>query len=269
MPGVALLNYKGGVGKSTLTRELAASLARQYRQRSLVIDMDPQANVSRRLGFRPAPGTAPPTLAAAIKEDRAGCAAEILTPCGWDDPLAQYIDLLPSSFDLENRISEAGVVGAVMRLRKVMTGLGGHHWRFYDCAPSLGHLTQMALVAAGGEQQCGVVLVAEPEYDGVEGVVKAHEFVLGYREVLGVPHMKVYGIVINKNRDTDLHKSYIAEMQDRFGDLVWGPILPLRATLADAQSSAVPLHSMPGGKKTDEMTGWFDQLTNHLVKAAA
>lgn len=265
MPGIAFLNYKGGVGKTTLTREFAAALARRG-QRSLGIDMDPQANLSRRLGFTSDPANPAPTLAGAIKEDRTGGAVEILTPCGWDDPLAANIDLLPSSFDLENRISEAGVVGAVVRLRNIMTGLGGHHWRFYDCAPSLGHLTQMALVAAGGEEQCGVVLVCEPEYDGLEGCVKAYEFIEGYAAILGVPHLKVIGIVINRARNTDLHNSNITVLVDRFGSLVWEPRLPLWTTLADAHNSAVPLHTMPG-PKARELESKFDLLTDRLVKA--
>lgn len=262
MPGVAVLNYKGGVGKTTFTRELAAALARQG-QRSLAVDMDPQANLSRRLGFS---GHDRPTLAGAIQANRTGSAAEILTPCGWEDPLAASIDLLPSSFDLENRISEAGTVGAVVRLRNVMTGLGGHHWWLYDCAPSLGHLTQMALVAAGAEEPCGVLLVVEPEYDGLEGCIKAYEFMAGYAGVLGVPHLQVVGIVVNRARNTELHQSNIAQLVDRFGDLVWEPHIPLWTTLADAHNSAVPLHTMPGPKARD-LVGRFGQLANRLTKA--
>jgi cellulose biosynthesis protein BcsQ len=263
MPGIVFMNYKGGVGKSTAARELAAGFARRG-QRSLAIDMDPQANLSRRLGFLP--GSSAPTLANALKRDETGCAADILTPCGWDDPLAASIDLLPSSFDLENRISEAGVVGAVVRLRNIMTGLGGHHWRLYDCPPSLGHLTQMALVAAGAEEQSGVVLVAEPEYDGVEGCVKAAEFVEGYAAVLGVPHMRVVGIMVNKLRNTDLHRHNLSKLIGQFGDLVWEPHLPLWTTLADAHNNAIPLHAMPGTKAT-QLGDRFDQLTDQLTKA--
>jgi cellulose biosynthesis protein BcsQ len=267
VPGIVFLNHKGGVGKSTATREFAAALARRG-HRSLAIDMDPQANLSRRLGFRPEPGVDVPTLANAIQANRTGCAAEIVTPAGWDDPLAGYIDLLPSSFDLENRISEAGVVGAVVRLRNVMTGLGGHHWRFYDCPPSLGHLTQMALVAAGAEEKCGAVLIVEPEYDGLEGCVKAAEFIEGYAGVLGVPHLQVVGIVVNRTRNTDLHNSNIDTLRQRFGDLIWEPHLPLWTTLADAHNSAVPLHTMPG-PKTGELLARFEKLTDRLIETMA
>jgi len=264
MPGVAVLNYKGGVGKTTVVRELAAALARR-RERSLAVDMDPQANLSRRLGFRSDPARPAPTLANALKEDRTGGAGSIVVPCRWDDPLAASIDLLPSSFDLENRISEAGVVGAVVRLRNIMTGLAGHHWRFYDCAPSLGHLTQMSLVAAGAEEHAGVLLVAEPEYDGLEGCIKAYEFISGYAAVLGVPHLKVIGIVVNRVRNTDLHSNNVKDLVNQFGDLVWEPHLPLWSTLADAHNSAVPLHTMPGPKPRELQTK-FDLLTDRLVK---
>lgn len=264
MPGVAILNYKGGVGKSTLARELAAALARRQ-QRSLAVDMDPQANLSRRLGFQASVSDPRPTLAGALKDNRTGSAGEILVPCGWDDPLAAYIDLLPSSFDLENRISEAGTVGAVVRLRNIMTGLGGHHWRIYDCAPSLGHLTHMSLVAAGGEDQCGVLLVVEPEYDGLEGCIKAAEFMDGYAAMLGVPTLRVVGIVVNRVRRTELHNANLALLIDRFGPLVWRPYIPLWTALADAHNSAVPLHTMPGAK-AGELVGMFDAIADQLIK---
>ncbi|GGK10753.1 chromosome partitioning protein ParA [Pilimelia anulata] len=267
MPGLAILNYKGGVGKSTLARELAASLARRQ-QRSLAVDMDPQANLSRRLGFQSSLADPLPTLAGAIKNDVTGGAADILTPCSWNDPLAQYIDLLPSSFDLENRISEAGTVGAVVRLRNIMTGLGGHHWRIYDCAPSLGHLTHMALVAAGAEEECGVLLVTEPEQDGLEGCIKAYEFMEGYAAVLGVPHLRVLGIVINRVRRTELHQENITKLVDRYGSLVWEPHVPLWTTLADAHNSAVPLHTMPG-PKADELVTKFETITDRVIKEMA
>jgi chromosome partitioning protein len=126
----------------------------------------------------------------------------------------------------------------------------------------------MALVAAGGEEQSGVVLVAEPEYDGLEGCIKAAEFVEGYSEMLGVPRLRVVGIVVNRTRNTDLHNSNIDALRDRFGDLVWDPHLPLWTTLADAHSSAVPLHSMPG-PKAKELIERLDSLTDQLVKAMA
>jgi chromosome partitioning protein len=259
------MNYKGGVGKSMLTREIAAELGRRG-QRALTVDMDPQANLSRRLGFPAEAST--PTLSWALQANRTGCAADVLVPCRWDDPLAAQIDLLPSSFDLENRISEAGVVGAVLRLRNVMTGLGGHHWRLYDCAPSLGHLTQMALVAAGAEQKVGVVLAVEPERDAVLGCIKAYEFVKGYAATLGVPHLQVVGIVINRNRGTEHHQSHIDALVGRFGGLVWEPYLPLWNVLADAQSTAVPLHAM-GGTKAADMGKKIEALTDRLVEAVA
>jgi cellulose biosynthesis protein BcsQ len=267
MPIVALQNFKGGVGKTALTVALAASLARRGR-RVLAVDMDPQANLSRRLGFTQDPSTPVPTLSEALKAAIPGCAAEIITRCGWADPAAAQIDLLPSRFDLENRIYEAGTVGAVQRLVVVTRGmLDPYDWVLIDCPPSLGHLTQMSMVLSGqphrGSQAGWVLIVTEPEFDSMDGAVHTAEFVTEHASTLGVPRVRVAGVIVNRTRPTDLHRTNIADIESMFGDLVWSPYVPLWVTLADAQNSAVPVHSLPG-ERAATLAAHVDTLTDRL-----
>ncbi len=259
MPVVALMNNKGGVGKTTLTAVLAATLARRG-SRVLAIDMDPQANLSRRLGFpEPTPEHDVATLAEALKANIAGCAADIVTPCRWEDDTAARVDLLPSRFDLENRISEAGTVGAHLRLVNI-TGdmIDSYDWTLIDCPPSIGHLTQMAMVLAG-QRRAGragyVLVVTEPEYDSMRGAQRVVDFVGANAGALSVPDLRVIGVVINQVRQSDLtlsnasertglHAENVTDIHAAFGELVWEPLLPLWTVVAEAQGAAVPVHTM-------------------------
>jgi chromosome partitioning protein len=264
---VVVTNNKGGVGKSAVVRELSASLAR-HGQRVLCGDLDPQANLSRRLGFVDDPaGPLRPTLADAIKADETGCAVDIVVPCEWDE----RIDLLPASFDLENRISEAGTVGAVQRLRNVLSGVTKPYaWRLLDCPPSLGHLTQLGMVAAGSEEESDgpgfVVIVLEPEFDAMTGALRVRDFVAQYAARLGVPRLRVGGVIVNRVRHTDLHSANIADIAEAFEGLMWEPHVPLWTVLADANNSAVPLPSLGG--KGREMAGLFDALAERMEAVA-
>ena len=267
MPAVAIENNKGGVGKSTLCAALAAAHARK-RRRVLCVDMDPQANLSRRLGFHDNLTAPVPTLAEAIRANDQGCAADIVIPCQWDDPTAEQIDLLPSRFDLENRISEAGTVGASLRLANVMVGLVElYDWVLIDCPPSLGQLTQMAMVAAGQDKDGYVLIVANPEFDAMTGAVRVRDFVRQYAAALGVPNLGIGGVIINGVRRTDLHASNMVEINEAFGPLVWEPHVPLWTAMADAMNSAVPVHSLPG-QKAAELTERLDALADRMALAS-
>lgn len=85
-----------------------------------------------------------------------------------DDPKAERIDVLPARFELINRKSEAGVVGATFRLKKALSGwTEDYDVVLLDTRPELGHLVQMAIVAADT-----VLIVAAPEHDAVAAAVR-------------------------------------------------------------------------------------------------
>ncbi|MFI5497360.1 ParA family protein [Actinoplanes sp. NPDC051859] len=265
MPTAILANNKGGVGKSALTCALAAALA-QRGHRVWAVDMDPQANLSRRLGVETEDPDHPiPTLAEALKSAERGCAADIVVPCGWDDPTAERISLLPARFDLENRVAEAGTVGASLRLSKVMQGLDSpDDWVLIDCPPSLGHLTQMAMVAGGQPSRRGrVLIVVEPEFDALRGAVRVHSFVQSSAADLGVPGLTVAGVVLNRIRSTATHAYNVTEVETRFGPLMWPPYLPLWTAMSDANNDAVPLHTLPG-EHARELTTRVSALADRM-----
>src|SRR3954447_18619904 len=152
---VPIGNHKGGSGKTCTTVNTAAALA-EAGKRVLVIDLDPQANASRRLGRAFDLNEPVATTAEVIKSGEDGIAADAIIPCGWPEPYADLIHLIPARFDLENRVSEAGIVGAVNRLRRAMrAGDEAYDVTLLDLPPSLGHLTQLGLAAAVDEDELG------------------------------------------------------------------------------------------------------------------
>jgi cellulose biosynthesis protein BcsQ len=259
---IAVANNKGGAGKTTVIAYLAEALAARGR-RVLAIDMDPQANLSRRLGYGEAELVDMVTTAEVVAANQSGCAAEGIIGCRWSLPafpgLVEQIDVLPARYDLEARVSEAGTLGAHERLERSLEGVGeDYDIVFLDCPPSLGHLTQLGLAAADT-----VLLVLRPEYDHLQGAIRVRDFIDRYRRHLGRPYLGISGVVINEHdRRRGLHHWHTDSVTDTFGPLLWGPPVPSRAALAEAIDAAAPLRSR--GAATRPLIEVFSALADHL-----
>jgi cellulose biosynthesis protein BcsQ len=266
VPRVAIGNHKGGSSKTTTTVCLAAALA-EAGHRVLVVDLDPQANASRRLGVRFNPNDPAPTISEAIEESvpgMEGLAADAIVPAAWPEPYAERIHVVSSRFDLENRISEAGVVGAVGRLRRALAGVDDDYAvTLVDCPPSLGHLTQNALACA----DAGAVTVLEPEYDSVEGALRYRDFITANAGELGNPQLRLIGVIVARLRaNLGAHAFQLEGLDDTFGtDLLWSPYVPERAVVKDAADAAQPLSAYPGPAASLMVDTWRE-LASRLAK---
>jgi cellulose biosynthesis protein BcsQ len=260
---VAIGNHKGGSGKTAATTGFAAALAEQGK-RVLVVDLDPQANATRRLGAAYDAEHPVPTTAEVIKDGSDGIAAQAIRPCGWEAPYADRIDVIPARYDLENRISEAGLVGAVLRLRRALAGVDDDYdVTLLDCPPSLGHLTQLGLAAA----QYAVCTV-EPEYDSVEGAMRYRDFVADEhnREGLSNLSLRLIGYIVCRVRSgVGAHTYQLDGIPETFGaDMVWTPYVPERAAQKDAADGELPLRLVTTGAGRQHAALW-DDLTKRLL----
>ncbi|MFJ4562101.1 ParA family protein [Streptomyces massasporeus] len=258
---VALANNKGGVGKTTTTIRLAEGLAKAGK-RVLVVDMDPQGNASRRLGWAYDDEDPRNTISEAIRADRKGAVADVIQPIGWDVEYASRIALAPARLELENRMSEAGVVGSWQRLAVGLDGADDHFdYTLLDCPPSLFHLTQLALAAADS-----VVIVTEPEYDSVEAAVRVRDFVEQRAVALANPDLEVVGVIVNGMQNLASHSDQLTGLRDTFAGLVWDPVIKHRSLIVDADGDEVPLTEVRG-EKAGEVRATFELLAQTMVKA--
>lgn len=221
---IVVTNHKGGVGKTNCVVNLAAALARAGLQ-VLAVDLDPQANATRRFGIEYDPENPILTMSEVVKAGADGVGEEAVVPCGWVDesgnatPEAANIDVLPSRFDLINRETEAGQVGAVRRVKKALGGWSeGYDAIIIDTPPSLGHLVQMAMAAADT-----VLIPCEPAYDTAEAAIRLRDFVGLHAEDLGNPSLRVGGLLITRYRATLEAELQVEGLREQFGELVWNP----------------------------------------------
>lgn len=215
-------NNKGGVGKTELTVQLAAALARDGAN-VLVVDMDPQANATRRLGVEWDPAEPIPTMSEVIRADQVGAGQGAVVACGWrtaeGQPTveAENIDVLPSRFDLINRETEAGVVGAVRRLTKALEGwIEDYDVVLIDTRPDLGHLVQMSMAAAHT-----VIIPTDPNYDSVEAAIRVSDFVERHAADMANPNLRIGGVIITRRKTTTEQDFQVEGIKEQFGDLVW------------------------------------------------
>ncbi len=179
---IAMINQKGGVGKTTTTVNLAAALARKGR-RVLIVDLDPQAHASLHLGIEPEPGSA--SLYDLLLDPQMDPAEALIEA-------REGLFVLPSDTDLA--AAEGELSALPDRHTRLARVLGRLHDRIeyvlIDCPPSLGMLTINALVAAGD-----VIIPMQAQFLALQGVGKLLETITLVTQNLN-PSLRVAGVVL-------------------------------------------------------------------------
>jgi chromosome partitioning protein len=243
---VAVVNQKGGVGKTTVTLGLAsAAMARG--DRVLVVDADPQANATWALGIEPEGveyGTAE-----AIEADETGAAAKGITSSAWD-PL---VDVLPASRTLQERDAEVGKKRLAKRLRRALVGVAANYELvIVDCSPALGSLTTNALAAAEL-----ALMVVEPAALSARGVAGVSDLIDSVWEHYN-DRLDIAGVIVNRvppvSHEADRQNELLARMLGR--STVWVPEIPQRVIVTEALSRRIPIHL--SGVRGAETASMFD-----------
>ncbi|NCD24661.1 MAG: ParA family protein [Deltaproteobacteria bacterium] len=224
---LVLANQKGGVGKTTTTVNLAASLA-AMEQRVLVIDCDPQANASSGLGVDV--GSLKKSVYQALFTPEK--ARAIIR--GTD---MEYLRILPSTPDLvgaEIELNDAPNREFILRAI-VDTVTDEYDYILIDCPPSLGLITINALSAAKW-----LLVPLQCEYYALEGIahlMKTHALI---QERLN-PNLEILGILLTMfDKRNKLSFMVEREVRDHFGELVFATTIPRNVRLSEAPSHGLP-----------------------------
>lgn len=242
---IALANQKGGVGKTTTSMNLAASLA-TYEKRVLLIDADSQANASSGLG---------------VDLSKVDCSIYECLINGADVHEAIYttdidrLDIIPSNINLVG--AEVEMLNFEHReylLKNILSSLDKEYdFILIDCSPSLGLITVNALTAANS-----VIIPVQCEYFALEGISKLLNTIKIVKKKLN-PELEIEGFLLTMyDSRLRLANQIYDEVKRHFQELVFKTVIQRNVKLSEA-----PSHGLPAILYDADSTG----AKNHLALA--
>lgn len=244
---IAFSNHKGGVGKTTCTLNIGAALS-DIGKKTLLVDLDPQANLSAGLGV--------------MDEHVENSVYEALSSRVEDLPIMEIsdkLDLVPSSINLS--VIEMELAGAVSRehilsdlLKKVEDK---YDYVLIDCQPSLGLLTLNALAAVDF-----VIIPLQPETFAKDGLSKL-EGTIGLVQKRLNPRLKLLGIILNRVKKLVIHTQIAEVVADEYENMVFKNQINETVALTESQAFRENIFEYNDGK--NKAAKEFKALTKEII----
>lgn len=238
---VAIINQKGGVGKSTTAINLGAALGEMGKQ-VLIVDLDPQGNSTSGVGIdKGMIETDVYDILITAKTPEAIPLEEAIIP-----DVCYGLDVVPATIDLA--AAELDLVTQLARESRLQSALGAvrgkYDYIFIDCPPSLGLLTVNALVAADK-----VITPIQCEFYALEGVTQLLETMNRVKNALN-PSLEVLGILMTMyDSRTKLSNQVVEEVRKHFGSRVFETVIPRSTKVSEAPSYGIPITQYDVGGK--------------------
>ena len=223
---LAVVNQKGGVGKTTTAVNLTAAIT-ELGKRVLLCDFDPQANATSGLGLDK-------------RKLRHSVYDVVVNEVGPEDAICstKYGDVLPSTADLAGAAVELiGFPDASFRLKKALEQIKDHYdLILIDCPPSLEMLTLNGLAAADG-----ILVPVQCEYYALEGLSDLLNTLRMVKKRIN-PQLEIFGVALTMfDGRTNFSTQVAQEVRRHFPGKVFGPVIPRNVRLAEAPSHGLPV----------------------------
>src|SRR5919197_4691015 len=229
---VAVANQKGGVGKTTTAINLAASLA-LAEQRVLIVDVDPQGNLTSGVGQKGVRGEAGTIYEALTGSEPTLDARPFIVSTAVDN-----LSLIPADRNLTGaEIEMVSLPHREERLRKLLASVRDEYNHvLIDCPPSLGLLTLNALVAADA-----VLIPLHCEYFALEGLADLVGTMRRVRTALN-PSLDIDGVLLTMfDERTNLGRQVATDVREFFKEKVFQTVIPRNVRLSEAPSHGMPV----------------------------
>lgn len=249
---LAIVNQKGGVGKTTTSVNLSAYLALRGKK-TLLIDVDPQGNATSGVGFE--------------KKDLEKTIYDVLIN---DDDIKSVIQptgrknlsICPANIDLAG--AEIELISLISRetilKRAIQTIQSQYDFIIMDCPPSLGLITLNALTAAQG-----VIVPIQSEYYALEGLTQLMDTINIVKKHLN-PSLDIFGVVVTMfDSRTQLSHQVTSEVKKYFGDKLFKAIIPRNVRLSEAPSFGLAINEYDSKSKGADS---YEFLAKEVIKRA-